>query len=237
MNWPAWRAADLRIVADTRCQVQNCQEFLDSILIRRQAASTIRARQTDAIEQNIRRGGRVVECTGLENQQGFVALRGFESHPLRQKSIGPFRARCFWWAGCRFEPTGSTNRQDSRFGPRSGPEGVTHRDVRHQKFAGSEFGRRSDPVGVTHRDVRHHKFAGSEFGPRSDPVGVTHRDVCHQSHPPQQIALKINPRQSLDAQMSETGGLPSPPLATPISVRHNRRRSPQTGPVHHRGKK
>jgi hypothetical protein len=33
-----------------------------------------------------RRGGRVVECTGLENQQGFVALRGFESHPLRHKS-------------------------------------------------------------------------------------------------------------------------------------------------------
>ena len=29
------------------------------------------------------RGGRVVECTGLENQQGFVALRGFESLPLR----------------------------------------------------------------------------------------------------------------------------------------------------------
>ena len=30
------------------------------------------------------RGGRAVECTGLENQQGFVALRGFESLPLRQ---------------------------------------------------------------------------------------------------------------------------------------------------------
>ena len=29
------------------------------------------------------RGGRAVECTGLENQQGLVALRGFESHPLR----------------------------------------------------------------------------------------------------------------------------------------------------------
>ena len=31
----------------------------------------------------IRRGGRAAECTGLENQQGFVALRGFKSHPLR----------------------------------------------------------------------------------------------------------------------------------------------------------
>ncbi len=29
------------------------------------------------------RGGRAVECTGLENQQGLTALRGFESHPLR----------------------------------------------------------------------------------------------------------------------------------------------------------
>ena len=33
-----------------------------------------------------RRGGRAVECTGLENQQGLVALRGFESHPLRQQT-------------------------------------------------------------------------------------------------------------------------------------------------------
>ena len=31
----------------------------------------------------IRRGGRAVECTGLENQRGLIALRGFESHPLR----------------------------------------------------------------------------------------------------------------------------------------------------------
>ena len=30
-----------------------------------------------------RRGGRAVECTGLENRQGLVALRGFKSHPLR----------------------------------------------------------------------------------------------------------------------------------------------------------
>ena len=37
-----------------------------------------------------RRGGRAVECTGLENQQGFVALRGFESLPLRQLiKMGP----------------------------------------------------------------------------------------------------------------------------------------------------
>ena len=26
-----------------------------------------------------RRGGRAVECTGLENRQGLIALRGFES--------------------------------------------------------------------------------------------------------------------------------------------------------------
>ncbi len=46
------------------------------------------------IEITVWRGGRVVECTGLENQQRFVAFRGFESHPLRQKSkrplLGPF---------------------------------------------------------------------------------------------------------------------------------------------------
>jgi hypothetical protein len=33
-----------------------------------------------------RRGGRAVECTGLENQQRLVAFRGFESHPLRQQN-------------------------------------------------------------------------------------------------------------------------------------------------------
>ena len=30
------------------------------------------------------RRGRAVECTGLENRQGFIALREFESHRLRQ---------------------------------------------------------------------------------------------------------------------------------------------------------
>ena len=32
-------------------------------------------------------GGRVVEGTGLENRQGFIALRGFESHPIRHYGI------------------------------------------------------------------------------------------------------------------------------------------------------
>ena len=32
------------------------------------------------------RGGRAAECTGLENQQGLIALRGFKSHPLRHIS-------------------------------------------------------------------------------------------------------------------------------------------------------
>ena len=39
--------------------------------------------------RNYRRGGRAVECTGLENQQGLIALRGFESHPLRQITNPP----------------------------------------------------------------------------------------------------------------------------------------------------
>ena len=34
----------------------------------------------------IRRGGRAAECTGLENRRGFVAHRGFKSHPLRHIS-------------------------------------------------------------------------------------------------------------------------------------------------------
>ena len=38
----------------------------------------------------------MVECTGLENQQGFVALRGFESHPLRQQNtMGPLAGPVF----------------------------------------------------------------------------------------------------------------------------------------------
>ncbi len=31
----------------------------------------------------------MVECTGLENQQGLIALRGFKSHPLRQTNERP----------------------------------------------------------------------------------------------------------------------------------------------------
>ena len=46
-----------------------------------------------------RRGGRVVECTGLENQQGFVALRGFESHPLRQNIKRPIRGVLYFCRG------------------------------------------------------------------------------------------------------------------------------------------
>ena len=67
------------------------------------------------IEFAIWRGGRVVECTGLENQQRFVAFRGFESHPLRQKQPGPSGPVCFWERAPGFEPC-STNRQESRFG-------------------------------------------------------------------------------------------------------------------------
>lgn len=37
-----------------------------------------------AIMMHLWRRGRAVECTGLENRQGFIALREFESHRLRQ---------------------------------------------------------------------------------------------------------------------------------------------------------
>ncbi len=62
------------------------------------SASTIRRRSTRP-----RRGGRVVECTGLENQQGFVALRGFKSHPLRQTKKGPLFGGLFLFCRVRFE--------------------------------------------------------------------------------------------------------------------------------------
>ncbi len=40
----------------------------------------------------------MVECTGLENQQGLVALRGFKSHPLRQKyEKPPLRGLFAFW--------------------------------------------------------------------------------------------------------------------------------------------
>ena len=35
------------------------------------------------------RRGRAVECTGLENRQGFIALREFESLRLRQIRKAP----------------------------------------------------------------------------------------------------------------------------------------------------
>ena len=41
------------------------------------------------------RGGRAVECTGLENQQRLVAFRGFESHPLRQNKNGSLQGPFF----------------------------------------------------------------------------------------------------------------------------------------------
>ncbi len=39
---------------------------------------------TGNLHLKIWRGGRAAECTGLENQQGLIALRGFKSLPLRQ---------------------------------------------------------------------------------------------------------------------------------------------------------
>ncbi len=60
-----------------------------SLLNPRHAARKMRRRQ-ERWQSGHRRGGRAVECTGLENQQGLIALRGFESHPLRQKQNGPF---------------------------------------------------------------------------------------------------------------------------------------------------
>ncbi len=36
-------------------------------------------------------GGRAVEGTGLENRQGLIAPRGFESHPIRHIAFAVLR--------------------------------------------------------------------------------------------------------------------------------------------------
>ena len=46
-----------------------------------------------ALGTKARKGGRVVDCTGLENRQG-ESLRGFESHPFRQQSSNVRQLRC-----------------------------------------------------------------------------------------------------------------------------------------------
>ena len=44
-------------------------------------------------ERRARRGGRVVDGSGLENRQG-ASPRGFESHPLRQLNCGSAIVDC-----------------------------------------------------------------------------------------------------------------------------------------------
>ena len=51
--------------------------------------------------------------------------------PSPPKSNGPVGPILFWKRASDENPC-STNRQDCRFGPRSGPVGVPHRDVRYQ---------------------------------------------------------------------------------------------------------
>jgi hypothetical protein len=60
------------------------------------------------------RGGRAVECTGLENQQRFVAFRGFESHPLRQKTERPPRGAFLFSGRVRFGPSNPVRRAQRR---------------------------------------------------------------------------------------------------------------------------
>src|SRR3546814_3026620 len=46
-----------------------------------------RAVDRTGLESSRRKGGRVVDCTGLENRR-WATIRGFESHPFRQKAHG-----------------------------------------------------------------------------------------------------------------------------------------------------
>ena len=50
------------------------------------------------------RGDRAVECTGLENRRGFIAHRGFESHPLRQYSMQAIDIKAFLIKGFLLQP-------------------------------------------------------------------------------------------------------------------------------------
>ena len=55
----------------------------------------------------IRKDGRVVKCTGLENRQGFVALLGFESLSLRHILwIKPWFIRAFSFLAFLSMPSG-----------------------------------------------------------------------------------------------------------------------------------
>ena len=49
-----------------------------------------------------RRGGRAVECTGLENQHRLVAYPGFESLPLRQISTTRLYQNCGWFCSAGY---------------------------------------------------------------------------------------------------------------------------------------
>jgi hypothetical protein len=74
-------------------------EILDSALIeRRYSYAGLAQAPSDgtllAIEI-FRRGGRVVDGSGLENRQG-ASLRGFESHPLRQLPRSSLLKRWRW---------------------------------------------------------------------------------------------------------------------------------------------
>jgi hypothetical protein len=52
-----------------------------SVNIARSLSEAVISPSNDFIK--VWRGGRAAECTGLENQQGIISLRGFKSHPLR----------------------------------------------------------------------------------------------------------------------------------------------------------
>ena len=79
------------------------------------------ANSPDGNNQSIRRGGRAVEGARLESVCTSQAYRGFESLPLRHMNKKPRHRRGFLFVRCRdigTNPTGSTNRQESRFGRR-----------------------------------------------------------------------------------------------------------------------
>ena len=68
------------------------------------------------------KGGRVVDCTGLENRQRRESLVGSNPTPSARINKAPKGPYLFWRNGCAHEPAGSTKTHRVLGRPKGGPE-------------------------------------------------------------------------------------------------------------------
>ena len=113
-----------------------------------------------------RRGGRAVECTGLENQQGLIALRGFKSHPLRQINKRPLYGAFFLFRRARYGLLNPVQHERRR-----------SRNRGHAAKGGGSI----PPLRTTHPQAN-----------QSHPQRTTHPPP-NQSHPPTNCAILLLP--------------------------------------------